>query len=48
MITSTHSNGLTAMLPTNAKTMRMTSRTTIKSTPATVRPKRGTVIRGAY
>ena len=40
--TSTHSSGLTTILPTNANTIRTTSKTTIKSTPTTLRPNRDT------
>src|SRR5680860_345141 len=39
MMTSTHNSGLTATLPTNAKTMRMTSRMTIRSMPITLTPE---------
>gem|GEM_PF-6103452 len=38
-MTSTHNSGLTATLPTNAKTMRMTSRMTIRSMPITLTPE---------
>ena len=48
MMTSTHSSGLTAMLPTNAKTMRMTIRRTTKSMSQTLRLSRGAAIRSEH